>query len=36
MLIANNTRFLILGAPGCFPNLPSFALAAMVQRLSAD
>ena len=35
-LIANNTRFLILGAPGCFPNLASFALAAMVQRLSAD
>ena len=35
-LIANNTRFLIPGAPGCFPNLASFALAAMVQRLSAD
>ena len=35
-LIANNTRFLILGAPGCFPNLASLALAAMVQRLSAD
>ena len=35
-LIANNTRFLILGAPGCFPNLASFALAAMVQCLSAD
>ena len=35
-LIANNTRFLILGAPGCFSNLASFALAAMVQRLSAD
>ena len=35
-LIANATRFLILGAPGCFPNLASFALAAMVQRLSAD
>ena len=33
-LIANNTRFLILGAPGCF--LASLALAAMVQRLSAD
>ena len=35
-LIANNTRFLILGAPECFPNLASFALAAMVQRLSDD
>ena len=35
-LIANNTRFLIPGAPGCFPNLASLALAAMVQRLSAD
>ena len=35
-LIANNTRFLILGAPGCFPNLASLALAAMVRRLSAD
>ena len=35
-LIANNTRFLILGASGCFPNLASFALAAMVQRLCAD
>ena len=35
-LIANNTRFLILGAPDCFPNLASFALAAMVRRLSAD
>ena len=30
-LIANNTRFLILGAPECFPNLGSFALAAMVR-----
>ena len=35
-LIANNTRFLILGAPECFPNLDSFALAAMVRRLSDD
>ena len=35
-LIANNTRFLILGAPECFPNLESFALAAMVRRLSDD
>ena len=35
-LIANNTRFLIASAPGCFPNLASLALAAMVRRLSAD
>ena len=35
-LIANNTRFLILGAPGCFRNLASFTFAAMVRRLSAD
>ena len=35
-LIANNTRFLILGAPGCFPNLASFALDAMIQRLSDE
>ena len=35
-LIANNTRFLILRALGCFPNLASLALAAMVRRLSAD
>ena len=35
-LIANNTRFLIPGAPGCFRNLAPFALAAMVRRLSAD
>ena len=35
-LIGNNTRFLILGAPGCFPNLASLALAAMVRRLSDD
>ena len=33
-LIANNTRFLIPGAPGCFPNLASLALAAMVRRLT--
>ena len=30
------TRFLILGALGCFPTLASLALAAMVRRLSAD
>ena len=35
-LIANKTRFLILDAPGCFPNLASPALAAMVRRLSDD
>ena len=35
-LIANNTRFLILGAPGCFANLASYALGAMTRRLSAD
>ncbi len=35
-LIGNNTRFLVLGAPGVFPNLASRALAAMTRRLSAD
>ena len=35
-LIANNTRFVILGTLCCFPNLASFALAAMSQRLSTD
>ena len=35
-LIANNTRFLVLGAPGAFPNLATFALAAMTRRLGAD
>ena len=35
-LIANNTRFLVLGAPSCFPDLASLALAAMVRRLSDD
>ena len=35
-LIANNTRFLVPGAPGCSRYLASFALAAMVRRLSAD
>ena len=35
-LMANNTRFVIPGAPECFPNLDSFALAAMVRRLSDD
>ncbi len=35
-LLANNTRFLILGAPGVFPNLASHALSRMTRRLSAD
>ena len=35
-LIGNNTRFLVLGAPGVFPNLASRALSAMTRRLSAD
>ena len=35
-LILNNTRFLVLGEPGVFPNLASFALAAMTRRLADD
>ena len=35
-LIANNTRFLVLGEPGVFVNLASFAMAAMTRRLSTD
>jgi len=36
-LIGNNTRFLILGAPGAFPNLASRgALAAMTRPLNHD
>ena len=35
-LIGNNTRFLILGKPGEFPNLASYFLSAMTRRLSAD
>ena len=35
-LIANNTRFLVLGAPGTFPNLASFFLARMTRRLADD
>ena len=35
-LIANNTRFLVLGSKGVFPCLASFALAAMLRRLGDD
>jgi len=35
-LIRDNTRFLIPGAPGVFPDLASHALAAMTRRLSDD
>ena len=35
-LIANNTRFVILGARGIFPCLASFAMAAMLRRLGDD
>ncbi len=35
-LIGNNTRFLILGKPGEFPNLASYFLSAMTRRLSSD
>ena len=35
-LIANNTRFLVLGAPGVFPNLASFFLSRMTDRLADD
>ena len=35
-LIANNRRFLVLGAPGAFPNPASRALSAMTRRLGAD
>ena len=35
-LIANSIRFLVLGAPGAFPTLATFALAAMVRRLGDD
>ncbi len=35
-LIANDTRLVILGGKGVFPRLASFALAAMVRRLSDD
>ncbi len=35
-LIANNTRLLVLAAPGTFPNLASFFLAHMTRRLADD
>ena len=35
-LIANNTRFVILGAKGVFPCLASFAMTAMLRRLGDD
>ena len=35
-LIGNNTRFLILGNKGQFPNLASYFLSAMTRRLSED
>lgn len=35
-LIGNNTRFLVLGAAGEFPNLASYFLSAMTRRLSGD
>ncbi len=35
-LVANNTRFLLLGEAGTFPRLGTHALSGMTQRLSAD
>ena len=35
-LIANNSRFVVLGGKGVFSRLGSFAMAAMLRRLSAD
>ncbi len=35
-LIGNNTRFLVLGEAGEFPNLASYFLGAMTKRLSGD
>ncbi len=35
-VVANDTRFLLLGKEGTFPGLSSHALAGMLQRLSAD
>ncbi len=35
-LIANKSRFVVLGGKGVFPRLGSFAMAAMLRRLSAD
>ncbi len=35
-LIGNNTRFLVLGKAGEFPNLASYFLSSMTRRLSSD
>ncbi len=35
-VVANNTRFLLLGEDGTFPRLSSHALSGRTQRLSAD
>ncbi len=35
-MIVNNTRFLVLAAPGVFPNLASFFLAGMTRRIADD
>ena len=35
-LIGNNTRFLVLGEAGEYPNLASYFLSAMTRRLSSD
>ena len=35
-LVANNTRFVVLGQRGVFPNLASRMMAAMLRQLSAD
>ena len=35
-LIANNTRFLVLGENGVFPNLASYCMSEMLRRLSDD
>ena len=35
-LVANNTRLLVMAAPGALPNLASFFLSAMTRRLCAD
>ena len=35
-LVANNTRFVVLGERGCLANLGSWMMAAMLRRISAD
>ena len=35
-LLANNTRFVVLGERGVFANLASWMMSAMLRRLSAD